>query len=162
MDGIRDMFERLTDYELLDVPVGSGVMLALADSIATALSDLARGFIGLPPIVTDAVLAWADARWRVMERLVGMKGQYLIDSILVKRGLDSQFNLTETISSWIGKLTGAVKGGAAGYEIGGYSAPELGATESMGDIVPYPAPGESSDVATALSARRAFFESMKR
>ena len=161
MNGIRDMFERLTSYELARVPVGAGLMLTVSDALATAVSDVVKGFVGVPPIVSDSALAYADAYFKLSERLLGTHGQYLVDAILVKRAIDSQFNLTGMIHNMLNKVTSALPGGTAptsGYEVSGYVP---AAVESpVGDIVTTPQIGESSEVANILEAREAFFGSM--
>ena len=162
MNGIRDMFERLTDYELAKVPVGAGLMLTVSDALATAVSDAMRGFVGVPPIVSDSALAYADAYFKLSERLLGTHGQYLVDAILVKRAIDSQFNLTGMVHNLISKVTSALPSHhtapTSGYEVSGYVP---AAVESpVGDIVTTPQIGESSEVANILEAREAFFGSM--
>jgi len=162
MNGVRDMFERLTSYELANVPVGAGLMLTLSDALASAMSDLARGMVGLPPIILDSGLAYVDGRFKFMEKLIGVHGQYLVDSILVKRAVDSQFDLTGNINRFLNKLTGKVaptSGLESPSPVGEItSAPEP--YGDVGDIVTTPQIGEGSDIANILEARESFFKSM--
>jgi len=167
MNGVREMFEKLATYEVANVPVGAGLMLTVSDALAAALSDLVRGFVGLPPIVLDPGLAYLDGRFKFLEKFIGAHGQYLVDSILVKRAVDSQFNLTGKINELLGKITGHVSAGTAtSGVVSGYTEP-VGSIEqasvpttSVGDIVTTPQIGESSEVANILDARESFFKSM--
>ena len=164
MNGIKDMFERLTDYQLANVPVGAGIMLTVSDALATAVSDAMRGFVGVPPILLDSALAYADVRLALSNKLIGRQGQYLVDAILVKRAIDSQFNLTGMIHNMLAKVTSALPGSTAstsGLEVSGYVPASVEApVGDVGDIVANPQPGESSEVANILEAREAFFSSM--
>jgi len=135
---LRDTLDRVVGYDLMGAPIGAGAAFAVADAMAQAFAELVEGYIKVPPIVTGIGLSIVDRRWVRSERWLGDRLSALINMALCKRGIDSQFKLTEKVSEWMSKILpkgGAVSGlESVSYSVGEISGSNLGQMESLGEV----------------------------
>ncbi len=95
--------DRLTEFQVANVPVGAGVYYIAIKQVADFVSDLISSFVPVPPVVSGAAAAWL-LRLPQVERILGQYGSYYASMAAVGSAIDQQFHLSQMVASLFGKV----------------------------------------------------------
>jgi len=106
MAKIGEYFDKFSEFEISNIPVGAGVFYKSAEQVAKFVTDVVSHVLPMvPPIVSGGVAAWLLRHPKVQDFL-GRYGSYYASMAAAGNAIDEQIGLSVMIENLLSKVKG--------------------------------------------------------
>ena len=104
MAGVAEFLDRVNEFEIYRIPIGSAAYFKAAEQVANFVIGLIEHVLPVPPVISGGVAAYL-MRLPQVEAFLGRYGSYYTAMAAAGTGLDRQFGISTMMNNLLSKVS---------------------------------------------------------